>query len=360
MAQNHHNLIKIPNSVRLALLLSFFWAFPSIFPSWNDVYASESSLWQDRSKTFSDSNQDLRSPQNTPQKRREKKEELRNETIPIVSPVPIAQESFNNACRPPQGKVLVPKTREALRNQLGSDFHIVRRGAFLIADNLPPHEHDRLVNGIFPCCIECLTKDYFSTPLEDIVTIYVFRNTQSYREGLRRYFKMMPISPYGHYGHSQRYIVINYDTGPGTLVHELTHALMATDFPQAPIWISEGLASLYEQCRVEGTSLRGEPNWRLPELQAALALEKLTPLRQLLAFSTLEFRSKNESLYYSQSRYFCKYLEEQGVLRQVYAEFRREWRSDRTGIQVIERILGRPIELIEQEWKAWIQEERWE
>jgi len=69
---------------------------------------------------------------------------------------------------------------------------------------------------------------------------------------------------------------MNIATGGGTLVHEMTHALMAPDFPQAPIWISEGLASLYEQCRVEKQSLKGDPNWRLPELKRALKREDIT------------------------------------------------------------------------------------
>ena len=37
---------------------------------------------------------------------------------------------------------------------------------------------------------------------------------------------------------------MNIGTGGGTLVHELTHSLIAFDFPHVPDWFNEGLASL--------------------------------------------------------------------------------------------------------------------
>lgn len=269
-------------------------------------------------------------------------------------------EFFNNACQPPFLRaVQVPKTKPELERQLGSTFRVARRGPFLLGGDLEEDAFRQLVDGVFMCCLSCLQHDYFKKPLTQTVTIYIFRDSTSYRDGLRSFFRMNPISPYGHYGHRQRYIVVNYETGPGTLVHELTHALMAVDFPEAPIWISEGIASLYEQSRVEGDSLKGEPNWRLPELQAALVAGTLTPLRNLLSMDFRAFREQRESLHYAQSRYFCKYAESKGVLRPLYMRFRDQHESDPTGVISVERAFGKSIEAIEDEWHDWIRTRRW-
>ena len=223
---------------------------------------------------------------------------------------------FSNACSLEQNhNVKIPHTIEALQRQLGKDFKVVKTGHFLIATDLDEVKADYVINGVFACCHDILLDQFFDTRAEDPVVIYIFRNKKSYYHGLQKYLKMQPVSPYGHYANSQRYIVVNYATGPGTLVHELTHALMAVDFPQAPIWICEGMASLFEHCRVENSKLVGEQNWRLPELQKGIFHNRITPLKILFKFDTKGFRMMRESMHYAQSRYFCKYLEEKRYAR---------------------------------------------
>lgn len=254
----------------------------------------------------------------------------------------------------------VPKSLETLQAQTGKEFMTARRGAFLVAGDLTPKQFDYVVNGILACCQTALERSFFAQRPQLPVTIYIFKNQESYEKGLRRFFNMAPISPYGHYGHHNRYIVINYQTGPGTLVHELTHALMAPDFPEAPVWISEGMASLYEQCRVENDTLVGEQNWRLPELKKAAAAGQTVPLRRLFSSDTKNFRLMRESLNYAQCRYFCMYLQEKGVLAEVYRRFRDEYRRDTTGVQVIESVFGQPLEAIERNWLRWVESQQWE
>lgn len=331
---------------------------------------TEASLLQDSHPLQSqpgDPDMDLKAE--APRKLAEEGSPPHDSTVPDVRPslapgVPGAilspDEFFSNACQPPFLRaVQVPKTKPELERQLGSTFRVVRRGPFLLAGDLEETPFRQVVDGVFMCCLSCLQHDYFKKPITQTVTIYIFRDSTSYREGLRSFFQMNPISPYGHYGHRQRYIVVNFETGPGTLVHELAHALMAVDFPEAPIWISEGIASLYEQSRVEGDSLKGEPNWRLPELHRALAEGTLTPLRNLLSMDFRAFRERTESLHYAQSRYFCKYAESKGLLRPVYARFRDQHESDPTGVISVEREFGKTIEAIEEDWHDWIRTRRW-
>ena len=255
----------------------------------------------------------------------------------------------------------VPKSLESLQRLTGDLFLCVERDNFLIASDLDLERAEYLVDGVFDFCRRALINTFFDQ-LPDpgrVITLYVFRDYNSYVAGLRKFFAMDPISPYGHYGHTQKYLVVNYDTGPGTMVHEMTHALMSDDFPDAPIWLAEGLASLYEQCRAEGNYLRGEDNWRLPELKEALQRDVLTPLARLMAMTPATFRAEKESLNYAQARYFCKYLEELGLLAPIYKEFRGKAKLDPTGGRFVIQAFGKPLDSIENAWKRWISFQHW-
>ena len=253
----------------------------------------------------------------------------------------------------------VPRTKEGLKEQLGPGFLIYSKQNYIIATDLEKNVADYVVNGVFDNCRRILSSQFFNKKASDIVTIYIFKDKISYTHGLKAYFNMDPISPYGHYGHTQRYIVINYSTGPGTLVHELTHSLMAIDFPSAPIWISEGVASLFEQCKVEDGFLKGEQNWRLPELHRGIETNRLTPLKLLFKSDTKVFRMLRESLHYAECRYFCKYLEDRGLLERVYKTFRDNVKNNKTGIDIVEMAFGKDIDSIEKDWIDWVKLQEW-
>lgn len=262
---------------------------------------------------------------------------------------------------PPAAPPAIPKNPADLRFQTGSSFSVLQRDNYLVASNLDPYEFEYLVDGVLDFCSRALIQTYFDKGPVDakVVNIYVFRDYDTYRGGLRRFLNMEPISPYGHYGHTQKYIVVNYETGPGTMVHELTHSLMSEDFPEAPIWLAEGMASLYEHCRAEGDVLRGDDNFRLPELQSALERGNLTPLPLLLAMRPDGFRGMRESLNYAQARYFCKYLEELGMLSGIYKEFRDRHHLDPTGARFVTKAFGKSLDVVEASWKRWISFQYW-
>ncbi|MCC8181335.1 MAG: hypothetical protein LIP23_10580, partial [Planctomycetes bacterium] len=238
----------------------------------------------------------------------------------------------------------------------GDEFLCVKRDNYLVASDLGPGEYEYLIDGVLDYCRDALTRVYFDKNGDNgkVVNVFIFASYASYADGLRRFFAMDPISPYGHYGHTQKYIVVNYETGPGTMVHELTHALMSEDFPEAPIWLAEGMACLYEHCRAEGEVLKGDDNWRLPELKAALEMGVMTPLPVLMAMTPNDFRLQRESLNYAQSRYFCKYLEEMGLLQKVYKDFRDRFQLDPTGARFVAEAFDRPLESVEIAWKRWL------
>jgi hypothetical protein len=47
----------------------------------------------------------------------------------------------------------------------------------------------------------------------------------------------------------------------------MIHALVKADFPDAPPWLNEGLASLYERTQWSGGRLNALPNWRMDRMR---------------------------------------------------------------------------------------------
>ena len=86
----------------------------------------------------------------------------------------------------------------------------------------------------------------------------MFSGEQSYNHYADKLFGEDGISIYGYYKPQLRTLVMNISTGGGTLVHEIVHPFMATNFPKCPSWFNEGLASLYEQAGIPVTYI-GHP-----------------------------------------------------------------------------------------------------
>jgi len=82
---------------------------------------------------------------------------------------------------------------------------------------------------------------------------------------------------FGYYQPAQQTLVMDVETGTGTLVHEMVHALAPFDFPDMPAWFREGLASLYERCTIVQNHRTGHVNRPLPGLQEAARTTRLRP-----------------------------------------------------------------------------------
>jgi hypothetical protein len=148
---------------------------------------------------------------------------------------------------------------------------------------------------------------------------------------------------------------MNVATGTGTLVHELTHALMKPDFPDVPDWVNEGFGSLFEQCTLAGGKIRGLPNWRLPALQRAIKNDELRPLAQMIQDPHF-YDEEHVGLNYAQARYLTFYLQEQNKLPAFYKRLRVNHKDDDTGLATLKEIIApRTLDVFEQDWRKWVQ-----
>jgi len=183
----------------------------------------------------------------------------------------------------------------------------------------------------------------------------LFRDKTSYEENGTTLFGEMPATPYGYYSPRQRVLVMNIATGGGTLVHEIVHPFVAANFPACPAWLNEGLGSLYEQCMDRRGHIWGRTNWRLKGLQQAIIDKKVPPFSELCGTTTNQFYREDPGTNYSQARYLCYYLQEQGLLVRYYHQFRKSVGEDPTGYKALTDVLGvTDMKKFQQDWEKYV------
>ena len=148
---------------------------------------------------------------------------------------------------------------------------------------------------------------------------------------------------------------MNISTGGGTLVHEIVHPFMESNFEDCPAWFNEGLESMYEQCAERHGKIWGLTNWRLRGLQDAIDSDRVPSFRQLCGTTTRQFYNEDRGTNYSQSRYLCYYLQEQGKLRDYYRNFVANVDSDPSGYATLTQLLGEPdMNEFQKQWQDYV------
>jgi len=248
-------------------------------------------------------------------------------------------------------------TSARLRSHLDAKCQVIVRSPFVIAGDLSTEDLERWHTRTIEPAARALANCYFKVPPSQPITVLLFSGEQSYNHYANKLFGEDGISIYGYYKPNFRTLVMNISTGGGTLVHELTHALVDFDFPKVPDWFNEGLASLHEQCNfrddASGPWIEGLENWRLPGLQEAIRQKKLKPLAELIQAN--DFRGRQEGINYAQARYFCMYMQRQGVLVDYFRKFRANQKDDPRGYKTVAKVFpGKSWDELNQEFQAWV------
>ncbi len=258
----------------------------------------------------------------------------------------ISDEALEEACR---------VRGEQVAARLGDVCQHIVRSPFVIAGDLPTNELERWYERTIHPASVALWENYFQKRPDEPIVVLLFNSAESYNHFASSLFNDEGVSIFGYYKPRQRTLVMNISTGGGTLLHELTHALADFDFPTIPDWFNEGLASLHEQARLtdDPPRIEGLLNWRLPVLCDAIEHERLGSLETLIARD--DFRGTDEGVNYAQARYFCFYMQQQGVLRDFYREFRESYADDPTGAQAVRKAFdGQSWQQLEDAFRSWI------
>jgi hypothetical protein len=196
---------------------------------------------------------------------------------------------------------------------------------------------------------------------QEAVSVYLFASTERYQAYCRDHLGMSRCaSDYGAYYPHLRRIVMNSGLGLGTLTHELVHPIIETDFPNAPSWLNEGIASLYEAPVIPRPGqIHGRKNWRYPRLLSALGdKQKQALVSSERLFLTLiefrEFHGEHEALNYAFARYFCQWLDAQNKLWPFYRTWRDNYASDRGGLKAFAEVTGLDFDEADAKFRRWL------
>ncbi|MCH2178671.1 MAG: cysteine peptidase family C39 domain-containing protein [Mariniblastus sp.] len=244
----------------------------------------------------------------------------------------------------------------ALKQKLPpGDFHIVIEKPFVVIGDESLNEIHQRAKTTIKWAVDRLKQQYFAEDPNEIIDIWLFKNRKSYERNVPWLVGYEPTTPFGFYSSQHHVLVMNISTGGGTLVHEIVHPFMERNFPQCPSWFNEGLASLYEQCRDQSGHIRGSTNWRLRGLQGAIQSNRVPSFKDLCETTREQFYREDPGTNYSQARYLCYYLQEQGLLKKYYEAFRSSVAHDPTGYQTLQEILGTSsMDQFQREWEAFV------
>jgi hypothetical protein len=245
---------------------------------------------------------------------------------------------------------------ERLKSKLGDEpFTILVQPPFVVIGDEPADRvQDRAVKTV-KWAVDRLKEIYFERDPQFIIDIWLFADKDSYEAHAEKLFGAKPHTPYGYYSPQHRALVMNIATGGGTLVHEIVHPFVAANFPECPSWFNEGLASLYEQSGEEHGKIAGYVNWRLTGLQQTIRARRLPTFEDLCSTTTDQFYNHDSGANYSQARYLCLCLQEHDLLAKFYRQFHDNVKTDPTGYQTLQAVLGeRDMAEFQKRWEMWV------
>ena len=160
----------------------------------------------------------------------------------------------------------------------------------------------------------------------------------------------------GAYRHDRR-LLVSRDIG-SSMRHEYTHRLHWADMESRgqrhPMWIQEGLASLFEDYEWDNG---GRPRFT-PNLRHAIVHRQVTSGRDvdfvdLLAMDADTF-AEDRAVLYPQARSVFEFIADRGRLEDWYRTYVSTHATDPSGRRAIERTFGSSIEQFNESWKQWV------
>lgn len=241
-----------------------------------------------------------------------------------------------------------PRTRAAV-------FSYVIERPFVVIGDEPEAKVREHAERTVKWAVDLLKQDFFTRDPNEILNIWLFKDAASYQRHARLLFGDVPTTPYGYYSRQHEALIMNIETGGGTLVHEIVHPFMEANFPACPPWLNEGLGSLYEQCGEEDGHIRGFTNWRLPGLQQAIKAKQVPSFERLTSMDTNAFYNEDKGVNYAQARYLCFYLQQKNLLVKFYKDFQAGHKADPGGFKTLQNVLGETdMEAFKTKWEDYV------
>lgn len=269
----------------------------------------------------------------------------------------------------------VVATLEPLR-PAGASVRPIGRFVFVVAAGQTDAELRKLAE-LLEGYVDFLSSTFGMTPPDRYITIYLMPDVDGVR-AVAKAVHGLDVNPstlgYTFQDDLSAVAMIHKAEG-GTLLHELFHLLVRGSFGDAPQWLDEGYASLYEVSTYTGSTFRGEPNWRgrmlrefggeAPTLATLVASPWFSFDRADQAAPPgrpsweAEYSAEAVAAHLATARYFALYLQQKGKLGTVYRAFqaRDPGAADDPGAEsvvLVEQALGQPIARVQADYNAWL------
>ncbi|MDI9403880.1 MAG: PDZ domain-containing protein [Limnohabitans sp.] len=248
------------------------------------------------------------------------------------------------------GRDAVPDPLDTWKSRHGDAYRYERdqeRG-LSYATFLEPSSHDRM-KELLSKLEEHLRSAYFGKSPDTPVLVAIVRP-----EHAREYLEREEIK--GMYLHRARRLVAR-DVGQ-SLTHEFVHLMhfahMERTGQRHPIWVQEGIASLYEayELRPNG-KVTFQPNVRFNIARKQVLAKSAKPWKELMSMPAEGFMKEAEQLY-PQVRSMFEFFAREGKLESLYKALCATNASDPDGSSAIERTFGEPLAKVEDRWKRWM------
>jgi hypothetical protein len=214
-----------------------------------------------------------------------------------------------------------------------------------------------------------LWRGIMSRRLYEGVTLWVYGTRAAYEaERERRGPKDSTAGDLSFYDGENREIWFCAEgSGLGTLGHEVVHPLLQGagdgDFPHAPVWLSEGLAALFEVVTYDDKTGDAQfgPHFRIVSLRKALKRTDYAPkvsLEHLFTLRDDESFKKDRALAYALSREALRFIYEKhgDALWRFYRSWRDGVLTDPTGEHAFASAMdGKTPADVTPEFLAWVQ-----
>jgi hypothetical protein len=238
---------------------------------------------------------------------------------------------------------------------MSEGFTVMIEPPFVVLGNEAPETVRRRATNTVRWAVQKLKQDYFVLDPAEIIDIWLFRDRQSYTNHAWQLFHQTPSSPFGYYSEEKHALVMNIQTGGGTLIHEIVHPFVHANFPRCPAWFNEGLASLYEASTEKNGHIWGTINWRFKGLEKAIQEKRVISFEELTSKADGFYAGDTYSQFYAQARYLCFYLQEKQLLIQFYKRFQRNASRDPTGLDTLQAVLGETdMKAFQKKWEKFV------
>lgn len=244
-------------------------------------------------------------------------------------------------------------------------------GLFVLAEVGPPAAFLGQAEALLSRALPRL-QAHFRTPPSEGVAVYLFSRASDYDAFSREEYGAPGSATFGGFRRAFRDIAVNGAGGADyvpTLTHEATHPLVQADFPGAPVWFEEGLASLFEapifdaNGEVHGVA-RSRRQGRLSQALASATQREGVTLPALFAMSTRDFEAipdggfrttdpGKQKLHYAMARSLCAWLDSRRELWPFYAAWRDGVADDPTGVKAFAAVTGGTPGAMSEKWEAW-------